>query len=126
MRPAPAVCVDAELLLRMGHRSRTLIYMEYSTDIIEMLGAPRVMRLQENLAALRLCLTSAPDRASWVKHLPIPLRSSDRVAADDELVDHLLKSGPDWFYVIGVRPDGGRMGYASAEFRPLPPHSRPW
>ncbi len=81
------------------------------------------MRLRENLAAVRVCVASAPDRTSWVKHLPIPLRSSDRVAAHDELVDHLLKSGPDWFYVTATGSDGGRMGYASTHFRPRTPYS---
>lgn len=69
-------------------------------------------------------MASAPNRTSWVRHLPIPLKSSDPVGAHDELVDLLRTSGPDWFYITAVRPDGGRIGYASDLFRPQPPHSR--
>ena len=97
--------------------------MDYSADIIEMLGEPRVKQLMENLAALRACVASAPDRTCWVKHLPIPLKKSDAGAAHDELVDHLLKNGPDWFYVTGAQRNGARFGYASVEFRPKAPHA---
>jgi hypothetical protein len=97
--------------------------MEYSANIVEMLGTSRVTALEERLAAIRACVASAPDRTSWVKHLPIPLGGSDPLVAHDELVDRLRNSSPDWFYVTGARGDGRRFGYASDLFRPHEPHS---
>jgi hypothetical protein len=58
-----------------------------------------------------------------VKHLPIPLAATTPTGANDELVDRLRKSGHDWFFVTGVRPDGTRFGYASDRFRPHEPYS---
>ncbi len=96
--------------------------MTYSSAIVEMLGKSRVAHIEERLAAIRACVDSAPDRTSWVKHLPIPLEGSDPEMAHDELVARLRRSGPDWFYVTGVRPNGSRFGYASDLFRPQQPH----
>lgn len=98
--------------------------MEYTANIVDMLGQSRMAGMQESLAAIRACVASAPERASWVKHLPIPLKGCDSVGADDELLERLRKSGPDWFWITAARPDGSRFGYASDLFRPKPPHSR--
>jgi hypothetical protein len=98
--------------------------MEYSATVVQMLGRSRVVRIEESLAAIRTCMASVPDRTSWVKHLPIALTASDPILAHNELVERLRKSGTDWFYVTGVRADGGRLGYASDLFRPQEPYSR--
>ena len=90
--------------------------MELSSNIVDMLGSSRVALMQERLNAIRAYVAAAPDRTSWVKHLPILLDGSDQLSAHEELVDRLLKSGPDWFYVTGKRADGRRFGYASNLF----------
>ncbi len=97
--------------------------MDYSAKIIDMLGTARIAHIEERLAAIRASVASVPERTSWVKHLPIPLSATDPATAQDELVERLRKSGPDWFYVTGVRADGARFGYASNLFRPQEPHS---
>jgi len=109
--------------LRIEPLSPILVYMSYCQDIVEMLGTSRVEHIEEGLAQIRSCVASAPDRTSWVKHLPIPLKASNPAAANDELVELLQKSGPNWFYVTGLQADGRRFGYASDLFRPKEPYS---
>lgn len=110
-------------LLRTQGVSAIVVYMVYSPEIVELLGAARVAHLEEGLAQLHACVASVPDSATWMKHLPIPLAGSTPGAANDELVAHLRKSGPEWFFVTGVRPDGTRFGYASDVFRPQEPYT---
>jgi hypothetical protein len=54
-------------------------------------------------------------RTSWIRHLPIPLKSAD---ANRELLERLRKSGPDWIFITARRQDGSRVGYASNLFLP--------
>jgi hypothetical protein len=110
-------------LLRIEGVSPIVVDMAFSPEIVELLGTSRVAHLEEGLTRIRACVALVPDRATWVKHLPIPLAATTPTGANDELVDRLRKSGPDWFFVTGVRPDGTRFGYASDRFRPHEPHS---
>ncbi len=87
--------------------------MEFSADIVEMLGTARVEAVEKRLTAIRACVASAPDHTCWVKHVPIALRASDRDSAERELIERLRKNGPDWFYITAVRADGTHVGYAS-------------
>ena len=91
--------------------------MDYPDSVSEMLGPPRVAKLQDSFAALSDCVAGSPERVSWVMHSPIALASKNKGAAERELVARLRASGPDWFYVVGVRPDGTHKGFASNEFR---------
>ena len=63
-----------------------LMHMDYSANIVEMLGKSRVARMEVHLAAIRDCVALAPDRASWVKHLPISLSGYDPVTAQANLL----------------------------------------
>lgn len=96
--------------------------MEFCASVVEMLGASRARSIEERISAIRAFVAVVPDQTAWVKHMPIPLASADPVQANEELVALLRKSGPDWFYVTGVYPDGRRFGYASDVFRPQLPH----
>jgi len=96
---------------------------EFSPDIIKMLSRARFDLIVERLTAIRECVASAPNRTSWVRHIPISLTSSDPIAAEDELIAHLSKSGPDWAFAICRGVNGAHLGFASDSYRPSKTHS---
>src|ERR1700693_1710677 len=69
--------------------------MEYAESVVELLGASRVSKIDERLAAIRSFVACVPAQSSWIKHLPIPLSSTDPARAHEELADRLRQSGPN-------------------------------
>jgi hypothetical protein len=91
---------------------------EFDPEARAALGSDRVKRLDEALTALAREVASAPDRASWFVHLPIPLKSSDAVSASAEITKHVERYDPggSWFMTTGVHDDGKRFALASDKF----------
>jgi len=94
--------------------------MDFSVQIVAMLGEQRVTDLTLRLDRMEAHIARAPDRASWIRHLKIPLAGGDAVSAQNNLISTLRGSGPNWFFATAVATDGTHFGYASNIFLPQP------
>lgn len=89
----------------------------FSPQVIEMLGASRVAEMQQRLSAIQAYTVGLPDRTSFVRHMPVPLKASESGAARSELISKLQQHGSDWFFMTSTRDDGSQFGLASDLFQ---------